>query len=365
MKILCDRQQLQDAFAVVGGIPPLKTPKPIVQNVLARADDDKLTLYATDLEMSARVTIDSVKVKKAGSVLLPARETAALLRELTDPTLTLESKEFRCKIESGSGSFVLLGDDPEQFPSQPEFTKTRSIVVPAERFLRMIRQSAFAAAREETRFAINGILLDVRDGCLRLVATDGRRLALNYQNLETPGEDFRAVVPIRALNALSRAIPDGEQNQLTISISQNQIGFALGNTQLVSQLLDNRFPEYEQVIPKVADSTIEITKAALESNLRKVSILSSGDVRMVRFTFHESNLALAAESTGVGRADVTMQIDMKGPGGAISFNPDYLLDALKVCEQDVLRIDMTDDSTPAKFTLGEAYSYVLMPISGS
>jgi DNA polymerase-3 subunit beta len=365
MKILCDRQQLQEAFTVVGGIPPLKTPKPVIQNVLLRATEEGVTLYATDLEMSAKVAVPAVKVSKPGSVLLPARETAALLRELSDPTLTLTGSDDRCSIDSGTGSFVLLGEDPAQFPPEPGFKLGLGLELPVAEFLGMIRRTSFAAAREETRYAINGLLFDYQEGCARLVGTDGRRLALCYVNVDGPAERTRVVVPIRALHALAKAIPEDAEEPLAVSIGQNQIRFSIGGTELISQLLDNRFPEYEQVIPKAADSTIEIDREQLERNLRRVAVLSSGDVRMVRFEFEGTELKLSAESSGVGRADVSMGVDLKGPGGAISFNPDFLLDALKVSDLETVRIDMTDDATPAKFTLGESYTYILMPISGS
>ena len=117
MKILCDRAALLEAVSVVSSVVPTKTTKPILQNVLLRADDDGISLFATDLEMAARVQLDSVKVSKKGTVLLPGKETSALLRELSDPTVTLESSDLRCRIDSGGGSFVLLGEDPEQFGS--------------------------------------------------------------------------------------------------------------------------------------------------------------------------------------------------------------------------------------------------------
>ncbi len=370
MKILCDRQQLHEAFAIVGGIAPQKSPKPIIQNVLLRAEADTLTFFATDMEMSARITIDSVKVEEAGKVLLPARETLALLKELNDPTVTLNSKDDRCNLESGAGSYVLLGDDPDQYPSESGLDDTQLIEIKVASFLEMVRRTTFAAAKEETRYAINGILLDFSDQTLKLVATDGRRLAFTYEHLALEGEmaktpDTRAVVPIRALQALSRALSDHSQETLRISFMANKIAFAVGDLVLVSQLLENRFPEYEQVIPKHADSTAEISKNLLESNLRKVAILSSGDVRMVQFNFSTQSLGLSAESSGVGRADLSMDINLTGPGGSVSFNPDFVLDALKVSELETIRVDMADTTMPVKLTLGEAYTYILMPISGS
>ena len=365
MKILCDRQELQDAFAVVGGIPPLKSPKAVLQNVLLRADESGITFLATDNEMTARSHVGSVKVTKPGAVLLPSRETAALLRELSEPTVSIEASEGRCRIQCGSGSFELLGDDPSQFPSEPNINADVELHVPINEFLAMFRRTSFAVAREETRYAINGLLLDFHDGCLRVVGTDGRRLALAYTNISTQAPRARAVVPLRALQTLSKAIPASDETDLRISLGKNQIRFEVGSNMLVSQLLDNRFPEYEQVIPKAAESTIEIERTELERNLRRVAVLASDDVRMVRLKFDDKGLEMTSESSNVGKARLTMAVKMNGKGGSIAFNPDYLIDALKASELEVVRMDMTDGTVPAKFTHGKSYCYVLMPISGT
>jgi DNA polymerase III subunit beta len=150
MKILCDRMALQEAVNVVSSVVPVKTTKPILQNLLVRAEADGITIFGTDLEMAARVDLDAVKVAKKGTVLLPAKETAALLRELSDPTVTLESTDQRCRLESGGGSFVLLGEDPEQFPEQSQVKSGKKLELPSGRMARMIQETIFAAAREET-----------------------------------------------------------------------------------------------------------------------------------------------------------------------------------------------------------------------
>lgn len=367
MNILCDRNQLQEAFSFVAGVAPLKTPKPIVQNVLLDATKSGLTLYSTDFELSARVAVESVKVVKPGKVLLPARQTNALLKELSDPTLTLQSKEFRCTIESGGGSFILVGDDPDQFPNTKNAEDGESLTIPAVVFLDLVRKTMFAAAREESRYMINGVLFDCHDDCLRLVATDGRRLALNYHNFtgSQTVPKIKCVVPIRALQMVSRAIDESVTDDLTITFTDNQVHFSRAGTLLTTQLLECNFPDYEVVIPKAADSTCELNRSQLETNVRKVAILSSGDLRVIHMNFSSQSLEMSAESDGVGRADQVMDVDVKGAGGTLSFNPDYLLEALKVCDLDVVRLDMSDDSTPAKLTLGESFTYILMPISGS
>ncbi|MDP6929685.1 MAG: DNA polymerase III subunit beta [Planctomycetota bacterium] len=367
MKILCDRQQLQDAFGVAVGVTPTKTPKPILTNVLLSGEGDSLELFATDLEISVRQKIGSVKVGQPGKILLPAKEMSALLREISDTTVSLQSEDQRCTLENSSGSFVLLGDDPEQYPAEISPEGGEAFTLSSKRFLEMVRCTSFAAAREETRYAINGVLIDVDAEIVRLVATDGRRLSLSYESIKgkAPTKKVSAVVPPRALQALVKAIPEASSEEVEIQIGPKQISFSFGNTILVSQLLESRFPDYEAVIPKMADTSAEISRDVLEKKLRQVAVLSSGDVRMVSFKFEDTGLLLSAESSGVGRADVNMEVEMKGAGGTVSFNPDYLLDALKVADKEVVCLDMSDDSAPAKFTLGEQFTYVLMPISGS
>lgn len=364
MKILCDRNALQEAVTVVSSVVPTKTTKQILQNLLVKADGEGITLFATDLEMAARVQLDAVKVSKKGSVLLPAREISALLRELGEPTVTLESSDQRCRIESGGGSFVLLGEDPEQYPEEIQVKSGKRMEIAGGTMARMIQETVFAAAREETRYAINGVLLDCAGGCLRLVATDGRRLTISYEHIEGKTE-FKVVVPLRALQTLARALPEGSKEPLRIEVGEKQIVFTTGTTQLVSQLLETRFPDYEGVLPKSADTTVEISRPVLESALRRAAILSPSEMPMVRFEVGDQQLRMTAESSSRGRADVTIEAVVKGAGGSINFNPDYILEALRVCKMENVRLDMSDDSMPAKFTLGESFTYVVMPISGA
>ncbi|HEB53707.1 MAG TPA: DNA polymerase III subunit beta, partial [bacterium] len=341
-------------------------PISILQNVLLRADADGILLFATDLEMAAKVRLDSVKVSAEGSVLLPGKETAALLRELSDPTVTFESSDLRCRIESGGGSFVLLGEDPEQFPEEASVASSKKLELPSGVLLRMIQETMFAAAREETRYAINGVLVDAGGGCVRLVATDGRRLAISYQNLHDAEDvEFKVVVPLRALATLARALSDDSKDPITIEVGEKQVVFTSGSLQLVSQLLDTRFPDYEGVMPKAADTTVELQKAVLEGAVRRASILCSSDLRMVRFEVGDNSLHMTADNSARGRADVSIDAVVKGAGGSINFNPDFIIEALRVCDLDQVRLDMSDDSMPAKFTLGESFTYVVMPISGA
>lgn len=363
MRLLCDRQELTDAFGVVAGIAPQKSTKPIAQNVRARAGDDGLVLFATDFQMSARITVDAVKVEVPGEILLPARETMALLRELSDPTVTLKSSDNRTTLECGGGSFILLGGDPDEFPPEPKVEGGKTLRMGASRLADMLRKTVFASTREESRYAVSGVLWDCQKGCLRLVATDSRRLAMNYENLDEAPDSARAILPLMTVQALLRVLGDAE-GDVDITIGATQMVIGLGKAMLISRLLDQGFPEYESVIPKVAETTVEVSRSLLESNLRRVSVLTGGDVRQVRFAFSSSALELSAENSSVGRADVALDVDVKGPGCAVAFNPDFVLDALRVSDVEVVRIDLTDESTPAKFTLGEAFTYVLMPISG-
>src|SRR5690606_24953046 len=325
---------------------------------------DGLTLFATDLQMSARVRCEAVKVDAEGVVLLPARETLALLRELSDPTLTLKANDNRCTVESGGGSFILLGGDPDEFPTAAAPESGKTLRLPAARMADMMRKTAFAATREESRYAVSGILWDCQQGCLRLVATDGRRLSLNYENLPSDELRVRAIQPLASVNAVLRVIGEEKDGEVAVLFGENQMAFTFGSTVLVSRTLDQTFPEYESVVPKVAETTVEVSRSLFESNLRKVSVLTGGDVRQVRFAFSATTLEMSAENSTVGRADVAIDVEVKGAGCNVAFNPDFVLDALRASDSEVVRIDLTDESTPAKFTLGESFTYVLMPISG-
>lgn len=367
MKILCDRSVLLEGVNVVSSVIPAKTTKPILQNMMLRTDAESgggITLFATDLEMAARVHIESVKVQKEGAALLPGRELSALLREIGDATVTLASTEQRCKIDSNGGSFVLLGEDVTQYPEEFELKSGKRVEIACGSMLRMIQETVFAAAREETRYAINGVLVDCGGSCMRLVATDGRRLSISYENIETT-EDFKVVVPLRALHTLAKALPEGDDTPLVIEVGDKQISFTNGRVQLVSQLLETRFPDYEGVVPKSAETTVELDRVALEGALRRAAILAASEMRMVRFEVNDNSLLLTAESSARGRADVTLEAVVKGAGGSINFNPDYILEGLRVCDLEQVRLDMSDDSMPAKFTLGESFTYVVMPISGT
>jgi DNA polymerase-3 subunit beta len=164
---------------------------------------------------------------------------------------------------------------------------------------------------------------------------------------------------------VKRASPEGSKEDLKITVGEQQAEFTFGKVQLVTQLLESRFPDYEGVVPKAADTTVELNKQMLESSLRKAAILCAEDVPMVRFEVADNTLRLTAESSSRGRADVHMEAVTKGAGGTINFNPSYLLEAMRVSDLETIRLDMSDDSMPAKFTLGESFTYVVMPISGS
>jgi DNA polymerase-3 subunit beta len=258
----------------------------------------------------------------------------------------------------------LLGGDPDEFPADVKLDGGRAITLSAQRAADMMRKTVFASTRDESRYAVSGVLWDCQQGCLRLVATDGRRLALNYENLATDDVRLRAIQPLAAVHAVLKVLSEAGDGDVTIVFGDSQMGFTVGPTVLISRTLDQAFPEYESVIPKVAETTVEIARSLLESNVRKVAVLTGGDVRQVRFAFSSSTLEMSAENNNVGRADVCIDVDVKGPGCTVAFNPDFLLDALRVSDSEIVRIDLTDESTPAKFSLGESFTYVLMPISG-
>jgi DNA polymerase-3 subunit beta len=383
MRILCDRARLLDGVGIVSAAVPAKAIKRVLQNIHLRVAKDELRLFATDLEIAISTRIDQVKVEGSGDCLLPARELAAILRELSEPTVTLEADENRCRIETRSGTFTLMGDDPAEYPATFQGAEGEPVRIGAAALADLVRKTSFAAAREATRYAMNGVLCQVREEKLRMVGTDGRRLALAHRRLEgssgpKAGVEHTAIVPVKVLASVVRALPPadsdappeaeasaGTSDAVAIRFGPSHISFSFGLSEVHARLIDGEFPQFDGVVPRTSETTAEFNRALFESSTRKAAILAGQDSRAVRFTLDASTLRLSSEVANVGTAEITMEADVKGPGGTDLYNPDYLLEFLKVTPIETLLFHFTDESSPCKFTVGEDYQYVIMPITGA
>lgn len=314
-----------------------------------------LTVSATDME-----TYTDTKLMGDGgtfNLLVDAVTVRNLVKNLGPDEVSVAAGPNRTALIGGAS---LIGTDPETYPLLPEFETLAEFSVAGADFARLITNVQYAAAREETRYAINGVLIELKDDQVRLVATDGRRMAFAETGADGSGE-CAVIVPERALNNLRMAITKGAG--ICVTVGDVWVGFSCGNVTMVTRLLDNRFPDYANVIPKNHTVTVDVDRKVLEAAVKRVAVscdTSSAGIPIMKFaTLGSSQLHISAES-GEGKDFVDLDAVVSGEGD-VAFNPKYVLQALKASDMDRVQLRFRDELTPGIWDMG--FTYVLMPIS--
>ena len=363
MKVVCDREKLREGLAVVNNVIPSKSTKPVLENVCLVATDDALELVGTDLECSVRFRIEDVEVIEPGPAVVPARVTLDFVRDLSGEKVELSTADGNCTIASGEDTCELVTIDPDEFPVISRFGQSETISMQGGIFARLVARTAFAAAREPGRYAMHGVLVEIEDGSLRMVATDGRRLALASHPIETrAGGPKPAIVPTKGVQLFCRVITDPLE-QVELSFGENQVGLKTKNAEIFARLIDGEFPRYAAVIPKESNNLVEADAALLMKKLRLVANVTGSEARAVRLKLKKGELELFGQSVGRGEARARMDVEFPGEAAEIAFNPDYVVEGLKNCESNLVRLQFNEKTSPGKFTLGENYLYIVMPIT--
>lgn len=379
MKVICDRAALVDAVNIVGGVVVSRTPTPVLTCVKLTAKGGQLTLAATDLEVGIRLSVDQVDVQKEGEALIPSDKLTQIVRACDDPTLTLETKEHTMLIKGAHSRFTVFGYDPKEAPQVRDFSEAKTDCEVEAGVLRtLISRTLFAAAAEHSRYAINGVLFE-RDGKrLRLVATDGRRLALARGDAKpasgggggggggAPAKST-CIIPTKALNLINRLIDDPE-TIVKIAIEENQALFMVGEgaaaAVLSTNLVEGAFPPFEDVIPKDQDKKVTFDSIALGNAIRQAALLTNEESKGVRLSFGDKKLTLTSRAPEMGEAEIELDIDRyEGDPLEIGFNPGYITDALKVVDGGDVIIELKAANKPGVLRTGTEFTYVIMPVN--
>jgi DNA polymerase III subunit beta len=255
--------------------------------------------------------------------------------------------------------------DPDEFPVVSRFDESGAFSLQAGTFTQLVTRTAFAAAREQGRYAMHGVLVEVGEGVLKMVATDGRRLAVAHAPIDASSgrrSGKPAIVPTKAMQLFCRVMSD-PLDQVQLHFGENQIGLRTRNAEVFARLLDGEFPRYTAVIPAESRHVAEAEADVLERKIRLVANVTGEEARAVRLSLKDGHLELSGSSAGRGAAHAHMEVDFKGEGAEIAFNPDYVVDGLKNCETGRVRIEFNEKTAPGKFLLGENYIYIVMPIT--
>jgi DNA polymerase-3 subunit beta len=366
MKATFNREGLLSAFQLAGAAVASRDVKPILQNLKAIVDGDRCTLMATDLELGIRLEVRSLKAERPGEAILPAARTIAILRESTDEELKVDADNERCQVFGGQNEFEMPSDDPANFPDVPAFADEKYHELSAGVLRGMIRKTIFAAAVENPRYAMTGILWELEGGTARLVATDGRRLAVataaanSHGGQDTKGQT--PVVPTKAMNLLERILQDPEET-VRVSLKANEVLFKTERATIYSRLVEGRYPAYREVFPKKATAKLALSVGSFYTAVRQSAIMTDEDSKRVQFIFTKGKLTLQARGAETGRSKVEMPLDYDGKELKISFDPRFLTDMLRVLDAEApLTLELVDGNSPALFKSGDDYSYVVMPL---
>lgn len=367
MKVSCRRESLLSAFQLASAAVPSREIKPILRNVKAIADGDRCTLLATDLELGIRLEVRGVQVAEGGAAILPAQRTLAILRESTDDELSIEADAQTSLVKSQFNEFEMGGEDPADFPDVPAFAEDKYHELAAGPLREMIRRTLFAAATENPRYAVTGVLWELEGETAKLIATDGRRLAVTQgPALPHGGHDTKGgthVVPTKAMTLLERNLQDPDEKVL-VSLRPNEALFKTERAMLYSRLVEGRYPPYKEVFPKKVTAKVPLTVGPFHAAVRQAAIMTDDESKKVVFTFAKKKLTLQARGAAGGRSKVEMPLDYEGKEISINFDPKYLTDMLRVLDAgDALTLELTDGAGVALFKFGEHYSYIVMPLS--
>jgi len=377
MKLVCERAALVETLALMRGVIPTRSPKPVLQcvRIEASAEEGTLSLSGTDLDVGLQLATDKVQVESGGVACIPADKVDQIVRESSDSTLTIEVENDEARIRGADARFTVYGYPPAEYPNiedvvadEPDFT------VDAAELRRLVDRTLFATARENSRYAINGVLLSRRGNRLQLVSTDSRRLALARGSCQSAGEggdedESTCIIPTKALRLLIKLLGTPEEDErIAVRVGDRRIAFVIGEdgerSVLSSNLVEGSFPPYEDVIPTDLDVKLDFDVDTLASAVRRAALLTNEESKGVRMTFGPGELVITSRAPELGEAEVRLPLpDYQGEPLQIGFNPSFITDALNVVEDDRVHLELKAANTPGMIKSGNDFVYVLMPVS--
>ncbi len=338
MKLTITREQLQQGLVAVAATVPTKTTLPVLSNILLEATKDGLRLSGTDLDIAVSTTVPA-SVDQEGAITLPAKKLVEIVRELPSAAIRMTaSGEQRVTIECGRAKFRLLGLPREEFPAFPAVKFEGGWRSSSSDLQKLISHVAFAASTEESRPILNGVLWELRADRMRMVATNGHRLA----KMDVPAKAVSGrsqadlIVPPKALEQIRRLF--SEEDEIEIARSENHLGFRSATTQVYTRLIEGPYPNYEQVIPRENDKIATADRQALSSALRRMSIVASDQTHRIRMGLTNGACKLSVQTPDLGEAQEELTITYEGDPLEIGFNASYLLEVLKYIPTDEVRM---------------------------
>ncbi len=362
MEVVLDRDTLLRGLQMVQNIVEPRQTLPILANVLLETEDETLRVTTTDLEVGARVSVPA-RVQGKGAITVSARKLTEIVKELPAAAMTLRTTEAaNVQLRCAGVTSRLVGLGPEDFPPVVPASPSAWTTVDGKTLREMIAQTIFAVSHDETRYALNGVLFVLQPAELRLVATDGHRLAVVARPVVHGGGAVTGIVPRKAAAEVLRVLGTGEEVQ--IAITQNQFVLQMPNFIMTARLIEGQFPNYEAVIPQGHPGRLLVSRTALASALRRVSVMAEERNKPVKLQLAPGALRLTTSSQELGEAEEVLEVDYVGEELTIAFNSRYVLDALAPIENEQVAVELKDWQSPGviKSAGDDGYCCVIMPM---
>lgn len=363
MKFKVEKEKMSGALGQVLAVINAKNPLQLLQNVYIEAKEGKLRFRATDMDMTLCTAVDA-EVEEEGVTTLPAKRLSGVFREMAGDTATVAvDGENKAVIKAGAATFRLNGLASEEYPALPELgDEVVELMVEQASLREMLRRVSYAAMQDASRPLLSSVLLAYEQGTLAAVATDSRRLALVEQPLDNgPASPASLVVPLKAVAELIRTL--GDEGTVAIKASARQADFSYGEITLVTKLMEGKYPNFRQVVPNRTNAVrVTVGREDFLAALRRTSQLVIDRVSGVNLNLSSNRLEVVAQEAEIGEGRDVIDATYEGEDLSISFNPDFLMDALRVLTEDQIYLELVDEMSPGVMGCASSFKYVIMPI---
>ncbi|MBS5939901.1 DNA polymerase III subunit beta [Clostridium sp.] len=362
MKFICEKQKLQEGISISSKAITGKTTMPILEGIYINAKDNQLKLIGSDMDVSIETMVDA-DIKEEGSIVIDSRIFGEIIRKLPNSEIIIETLENEIiQITCQKSVFNLVYMNGDDYPELPKINESLSVEVPQNILKSMIRGTSFAIAQDETRPILQGILFEVKDKKLNLVALDGYRLAIRTEFLDNDN-DIEVVIPGKTLNEVSRILED-ISDIVKITFTDNHILFNLSNTKIISRLLDGKFVNYSSLLPQEYKILLDVKKQELQNCIERASLMAKdSNSNLIKLDIQEENMIITSNSQ-LGKVREELNINLQGGEIQIAFNSKYLLDVLKNIEDDEVKLEMTSGVSPCviKCKNTDNSKYLVLPV---
>lgn len=360
MKFKVNKDDLLLGIHTVYNVVSSKMTLPILSNILIDTQNNILHLNATDLDIgiSCELPVETIEL---GSITIPAKRFNDIVKEMPSGEILIHvKKNNQIDIIGNNCRFKLSGLPKDEFPKFPKFEDKDMIIIDQSVFKNMLQLTSFAVSHEESRYVLNGLLIEISGNSIRIVATDGRRLAKVEKKINnTVRNDISFIIPTKAVQELSRNLKD--VGDVSFTVGTNQVLFNIEGVLIATRMIEGEFPNYNQVVPKPANNKIKMNRLELLSSIKRANLLATPDFQAVKFEVFPEKIVVSKTTPDVGESREEVDIEYGGNELVVGFNPHFLIDFLKNINDEYIDMELLGADKPAVVRMKD-YLYLALPM---